>query len=171
MEKINFENYPSTNSPINGTNLNLLQDNVEDAINEKNTNIITASFSENYTLVNNGSYEVLFLNNAKINGSAFSLQNDGGILIGEGVSKIKISFKCHYNSIILPGSKWVSAFVNDVATCAICQQLSNRASLTSSTEMIDVQPGDIIYLKVNGSNGDIIRADYTYSNITIEKVN
>lgn len=29
MEKINFENYPSTNSPINGTNLNLLQDNVE----------------------------------------------------------------------------------------------------------------------------------------------
>lgn len=33
MEKINFENYPSTNSPINATNLNLLQDNVENAIN------------------------------------------------------------------------------------------------------------------------------------------
>lgn len=34
MEKINFENKPSTNSPINATNLNLLQDNVENAINE-----------------------------------------------------------------------------------------------------------------------------------------
>lgn len=34
MQKINFENKPSTNSPINGTNLNLLQDNVEDAIDE-----------------------------------------------------------------------------------------------------------------------------------------
>lgn len=32
MEKIDFENYPSTNSPINATNLNLLQDNVEDDI-------------------------------------------------------------------------------------------------------------------------------------------
>ena len=32
MKKINFENYPSTNSPINGTNLNLLQDNIEDDI-------------------------------------------------------------------------------------------------------------------------------------------
>ncbi len=34
MEKIDFENYPSTNSPINGTNLNLLQDNVEDALSD-----------------------------------------------------------------------------------------------------------------------------------------
>lgn len=168
MEKINFQD---NITKANAQTMNQLQTNIENAINEKNTNIITASFSENYTLVNNGSYEALFLNKAKINGSAFSLQNDGGILIGEGVSKIKISFKCHYNSIIMLGLKWVSAFVNNVATCAVCQQLSSKASLTSSTEKIDVQPGDIIYLKVNGSNGDIIRADYTYSNITIEKVN
>ena len=32
MKKINFENKPSTNSPINATNLNMLQDNVEDDI-------------------------------------------------------------------------------------------------------------------------------------------
>ena len=34
MQKINFENKPSTNSPINADNLNLLQDNVENTINE-----------------------------------------------------------------------------------------------------------------------------------------
>lgn len=34
MQKINFTNWPSTDSPINGTNLNTLQDNVEDAIDE-----------------------------------------------------------------------------------------------------------------------------------------
>ena len=34
MQKINFENKPSTVSPINATNLNALQDNVENAINE-----------------------------------------------------------------------------------------------------------------------------------------
>lgn len=33
MEKINFENLPSTNTPINAENLNLMQDNVENAIN------------------------------------------------------------------------------------------------------------------------------------------
>lgn len=37
MQKINFENKPSTNSPINATNLNALQDNVEDAIDEVTT--------------------------------------------------------------------------------------------------------------------------------------
>lgn len=33
MEKINFENYPSTDSPINADNLNLMQNNIETTIN------------------------------------------------------------------------------------------------------------------------------------------
>lgn len=44
MQKINFENKPSTDSPITAGNLNLLQDNVEDAIDEvdnKLSSIIT----------------------------------------------------------------------------------------------------------------------------------
>lgn len=32
MEKINFQNLPSTDTPLNSDNLNLLQDNMEDAI-------------------------------------------------------------------------------------------------------------------------------------------
>lgn len=33
MQKITFENLPSTNTPLNATNMNLLQTNVENAIN------------------------------------------------------------------------------------------------------------------------------------------
>lgn len=33
MQKINFENLPSTNTPINATNLNAIQNNTESAIN------------------------------------------------------------------------------------------------------------------------------------------
>lgn len=33
MEKINFQNLPSTDTPINSTNLNQMQDNIEEAIN------------------------------------------------------------------------------------------------------------------------------------------
>lgn len=32
MNKINFENLPSTNTPLSAENLNLMQDNIEDAI-------------------------------------------------------------------------------------------------------------------------------------------
>ena len=36
MEKINFEDLPSTDTPIDSTNLNLLQANVENAIQKSN---------------------------------------------------------------------------------------------------------------------------------------
>ena len=54
MEKINFENKPSTNTPINATNLNQLQTNVENAITE-NTNAITENtnaITENTNAIN-----------------------------------------------------------------------------------------------------------------------
>lgn len=53
MEKINFENKPSTDSPINADNLNLLQDNVEDAINNINFNISESAVKTDYSFENN----------------------------------------------------------------------------------------------------------------------
>lgn len=43
MQKINFEDKPSTTTPIDADNLNLLQDNVEEAINEVQSNLDTAN--------------------------------------------------------------------------------------------------------------------------------
>lgn len=40
MNKINFENLPSTNTPINATNLNQLQTNVENTLNTYSTSEI-----------------------------------------------------------------------------------------------------------------------------------
>ena len=50
MQKINFENKPSTKSPINADNLNLLQDNVEDAIDEVSDDIIYVEYTQNYSI-------------------------------------------------------------------------------------------------------------------------
>lgn len=36
MEKINFQDLPSTNTPINASNLNQMQDNIEDSLTYKN---------------------------------------------------------------------------------------------------------------------------------------
>ena len=43
MQKINFEDEPNTNTPIDADNLNLLQDNVEEAIDEVQSNLDTAN--------------------------------------------------------------------------------------------------------------------------------
>lgn len=41
MNKITFENYPNTNTPVSADNLNLLQDNVENGISDL-VNIVSA---------------------------------------------------------------------------------------------------------------------------------
>ena len=45
MQKITFENSPSTNTPINATNLNAIQTNVENAINESKIKYADIYFS------------------------------------------------------------------------------------------------------------------------------
>lgn len=50
MQKINFENKPDTSSPINASNLNLLQENVENAIDEVSDDIIFVEYTQNYSL-------------------------------------------------------------------------------------------------------------------------
>lgn len=49
MNKINFENLPSTNTPINAENLNQLQTNVENALTENVTNENNTSTSKSYS--------------------------------------------------------------------------------------------------------------------------
>lgn len=54
MNKINFENLPSTNTPITAENLNLLQDNVEEEIDTK-TNRATINTAISKMGLGNGS--------------------------------------------------------------------------------------------------------------------
>lgn len=42
MDKITFKDYPDTTTPLNASNLNQIQANVENAINSANSNISTA---------------------------------------------------------------------------------------------------------------------------------
>lgn len=49
MQKITFENLPSTNTPLNANNLNTLQDNVENAIDSLISNTYGTSQTEGYS--------------------------------------------------------------------------------------------------------------------------
>lgn len=55
MQKITFEDLPSTNTPLNANNLNTLQDNVEDAID--------GLISNNYGTSNSNGYTQNYINN------------------------------------------------------------------------------------------------------------
>ena len=178
MEKINFKNKGETGAiPINANNLNLLQDNTENAINETKPSIITVGLENDLEIT--GSTTLNLDKVLSSVGNKFTLQN-GGIKIGAGVSKIKVS-GCLLEE------------VNDVGLygCYICKNEANLAhainvgfnyipvvkqmvKTTCQTILADVQEGDVIYLNAYVNQSNLTATLQTYNgrtvNVTIEQV-
>lgn len=57
MEKIIFENYPSTETPISATNLNKVQENAETSINEAKMKLLEVGFNID-TIKESGNYGI-----------------------------------------------------------------------------------------------------------------
>lgn len=71
MQKINFQNLPNTTTPVNATNLNQLQTNVESEINGRD-------YRQSFTISANSSKTLSFTNNN------FYLLFSGRAMIGSG---------------------------------------------------------------------------------------
>lgn len=167
MEKINFTNLPDQTTPVNASNMNLMQNNIENAINTKN--IITATISSNHTIQTSNTYEQLILNSKTSKGSSFTLTNDGAILIGSGISVIKLSANVSFNSVTA-GLKWITIYKNDAVVAAAPCTLSARDCISISNLITTVSEGDKIYIKVQGTASDVVRGTIAYTNITIEAI-
>lgn len=103
MQKINFENKPSTNSPINATNLKALQDNVEAAIDEV-SNDLNTSMQKHIIQASLGTRGVYAGSNNDSNfdstivvGNKLSV-SENKIIVGNGVSKVRVSMNASFQS-------------------------------------------------------------------------
>lgn len=178
MERINFRNKGETGAiPINADNLNLMQDNTENAINENKPSVITVGLNSNIEITGNTPIQLdKILSNA---GNKFTLQN-GGIKIGAGVSKIKVS-GCLLEEVNPAG----------LYGCYICKNEINLAhainigfnyipvvnqmvKTTCQPILVDVQEGDVIYLNAYANQSSFTATLQTYNgrtvNVTIEEV-
>lgn len=175
MDKINWINGQNGGTPLSAENLNLMQENIETAIYEVDENakpsVITASMSGNHTLASASSYEQIVLDSSVSTKNNLSISSDGGILIGKGINKVLISVKGHFQTVAGTSLKWVSVFDQYAnPLCAVASSLSARATLTSTPAVVNVKEGDVLYLKVSGALGDIVRGTDAYTNITVEAV-
>lgn len=165
MKKIEFKN--NSEPYISAENLNTLQNNIEDAINDKN--IITASFNTNYTIATSDTYEKVKLDTSVSVGDKLTLTNDGGIKIGAGISKIKASANINFQTIA-SGVKNIGIFKNDTNIFQNITNISERTTLVLSPIVFDVKENDIIYLELIGTKNDVIRRSMAFSNITLEVI-
>lgn len=149
--------------------LNYIEDGIYDAY-EKN--IMTAYFTSNFTLNATGSYLKLPLDSSVSTGTKLTLDTtNNNIVVGAGVSKIKVSAKVSFNSVAATGVKWLTIFKNasDIISANPCT-LSARNMIYATNTLVEVQQNDIIYIGVNGTTNDVIRSSSEYTNITVEVV-
>lgn len=135
---------------------------------ELTKSVMTASFTGNYSIQKDNTYEQLVLDASIKKGKKLSL-DDGGIKIGKGINKVLVSGKVVFNTLIA-GTKWFSIYKNSSNIAAFPAVLSGRNALVIPDVMIEVQENDIITAKVQGTATDVIRGNITYSYMTVKEV-
>lgn len=154
MEKINFTDFPSTETPLNAENLNKLQDNVEEAILK---DIMFATNTSGYTTTSTAA-EIVPLT-ATINiGDKLSISDDGGVLIGSGVSIIKASGQLNYKTPSAENGRHALYIYKNSSVVANSvfrsEGTESYQCVSSPNALIEVEEGDIIYLKARSQDAE-----------------
>ena len=155
MKKIEFQDYPSTETPLNAENLNQMQDNMEEAINEKNYLVATANGAINLS----GNTDIP-LSATNVVGTKLTLEN-GKVKIGTGVSKVRISGSI-FMDITQQGSGylWGRIAKNGSNVQGSIHPLVTGMGFVSASipsKIIDVDENDLLHLNVDatGATGTV----------------
>ena len=163
MNKINFQNLPNTTTPLNASNMNQLQTNVENAITEAveqcAPEIITGyidrksyTVSQSWTAINLAPFDSYVSTTNKIT------LTSSGLKIGEGVSKILVSASCRgIDHSAFSGDKAFSIYKNGnrVTEIALESYITNQNSWCEqsvSPALIECEEDDVFSLYF-GSDG------------------
>lgn len=165
--KTTWENLPSTNTPINATNLN----KIENELVRIQRDIITINITSNVTISTTGETALNLSNTYLKLGDKLSLEN-GKVKIGTGVSKVLISAQC---AVITANTRATSAcnlYVyknNSAITTSLNAGVAGGINITKNITPIPitVTSGDLISLSVYLAANDVISSlDRTY--LTVE---
>ena len=157
----------------NGENKKITKENAFNDINEEidaktQKHAITAELESNYTITTTDYEKIPLTYEIKV-GTKLTL-NNGGIKIGSGVSKVKVSAKISFNSVASSGVKWLTIHRNNDAMVPNPMILNARGMIYSTDRIIPVSENDIIYVKVLGTANDIVRGGTGYTCLTVEVV-
>lgn len=133
---------------------------------------IVAVLTTNKTGVNNNPLKLPVQLKSKF-GSKFSVSN-GGILIGEGVKKIKVSAQTYVTTLGSTGIKKALVYngSKSVEIDALANLTNGYVTISIPAVSIDVTPGNIIYLYCQGSLNDVWLGNGSaqYNRIYIEEI-
>lgn len=165
MKKIQFKNKPNTDTPINDDNLNLLQENIEEAL-VKQSIFLGMNEQTGYS----SATPVAFNKVKNRNGEQLILENNF-IKIGTGILKIRIDVYLSVGAYEAKQVPLLRLYKNDeqIAQTGIsCIEAWSTENLILVGVIVDVVEGDLIKAYITGnSNSVIVRS---ISTMTVEQV-
>lgn len=199
MQKINFQNLPNTTTPLSAQNMNAIQDNAEAAINDVQTQvtnnkpqIITVGLTTDVSMSTSNTYTSISLNNINAqtsnctftlkSGSTSTVGNFAGVEIPTGITKIKASslLQCtntsgnsmYFINFLYRYRGGETSIIMRSLTSPLASSSTGLSALIPSF-LIDVQEGDIIFMrpyKSNSSNSATVNSGTSRTFLTIESV-
>lgn len=200
MKKIEFKNLPSKETPISASNLNLLQQNIEEEINKKvtkeyvdsnkATKAEVESIKNNY--VKKGVLSIYGNNSQTINAKdpngrkiVFnSIKKDiGGIAILQADGALKFKRNCtiaiSYNLFVDCISGYVRAYIYTYRGTQLTTLSDTLFNATSSFKALNVsgvihdfQKDDTLFIDISQSEGNLltVRGGYANNNFTLLEI-
>lgn len=153
MSLIEFEDFPSTNTPINAENLN----NNFNELNDYNSIKIRFSTSGNYSIpTTDANTKLPFGTIVSSHGNKLTLTANNEVKIGSGVSVIRVYAAAYFTSV---HQRAATLRINKNTTAeynANEYMAGNYQSILTPSVEIDVQENDLIWIGADGYAGDQI---------------
>lgn len=171
--KINWENLPSTSTPVNATNLNHMDQGIYDA---NNKNIITAGGTSSTTATGTGDLSIPITQAIEQIGDKFTISTNR-IYVGSGVSKVLVSGQVYFNLAANRGGalnlyiRKNGSAINGQTNGGYASTSTRNACLSLPPKLISVSQGDYFDWTAYLYNGDVVRTDSsTNTFLTVEAI-
>ena len=163
----------ATSGAWNSANWSLVPVSVDEKINIEllPKDIITVTRTTDFTITQSDAYVDIPFDDSLVIGTKLSLSN-GKVVIGSGVSKVKISSKiCLPSSGMTAGSKNLVVRKNGTIVDRTWQYLDVRnSSMMTPVRIIPVTQGDSLSLSYYGKANEKIAGSSTFTDFTVEVV-
>lgn len=129
--------------------------------------------SSNQNLTSTDVYEVIKWTHSTVVGSGLSLNSDGGIVIGDGVSVVRISGQITagaQSNGMKVAAIWTNTSNSHLARTQAYITTANPQTINFATKLVSVSAGNVLTVRVYGASGDVVYGGTMQSYFTVEAV-
>ena len=129
--------------------------------------------SSNQNLISANTYEIIDWTTATTVGTGLSLNSDGGIVIGAGITAVRISGQVTVGAQT-NGMKVAAIWTNTSSSHLVRSQAyistANPQTINFAPKLVSVSPGNVLTVRLYGAQGDVLYGGSMQSYFTVEAV-